>query len=76
MNHALLSYVSSLRFLFSIFASLDANFRLRRKNVSSEKVDPGICHGYAYNVENVAYTEHLVMHQGEKEPVCIFNSLF
>ena len=58
-------------FLFSTFAALDANFRLRRKNVSSEKVDPGICRGYAYTVENTAYLEHLAKHQNEKEPVSL-----
>ncbi|OBZ74523.1 hypothetical protein A0H81_05787 [Grifola frondosa] len=39
--------------------SMDANFRLKRKKVSSHKKDPGLNHGYAYVVEENAYKSHL-----------------
>ncbi|KAL6303051.1 hypothetical protein BKA93DRAFT_818202 [Sparassis latifolia] len=42
-----------------LFLSIDANFRLKCKKVSSDQVDPGLNHGYAYFVEEKAYKEHL-----------------
>ncbi|OBZ77742.1 hypothetical protein A0H81_02190 [Grifola frondosa] len=45
--------------LYSLFIGLDANFRLKRKKVSSDAVDPGLSHGYAYFVEDTAYKKHL-----------------
>ncbi|GBE85897.1 hypothetical protein SCP_0804210 [Sparassis crispa] len=45
--------------LYRLFLSIDANFRLKRKKVSSDRVDPGLNHGYAYFVEEKAYKEHL-----------------
>ncbi|OBZ73874.1 hypothetical protein A0H81_05915 [Grifola frondosa] len=34
-----------------LFVGIDANFRLKRKKVSSDSVDPGLNHRYAYFVE-------------------------
>lgn len=39
------------RFLYSLFLAIDANFRLKRKAVSSDMADPGLCNGLAYFVE-------------------------
>lgn len=41
---------------------MDANFRLSRKSVSSEKKDPALFDGKAYFVEEKAYKEHLAKH--------------
>lgn len=45
--------------LYTLFVGIDANFRLKRLNVSSEARDPGLNHGYAYIVENNAFVKHL-----------------
>jgi hypothetical protein len=38
---------------------MDCNFRLSRKNVSSQEADPGLCQGTAYFVEQSKYKQHL-----------------
>ena len=38
------------RWLYSLFVVIDANFRLKRMNVSTEERDPGLNNGYAYIV--------------------------
>jgi hypothetical protein len=43
------------RFIYALFLAIDANFRLARRNVSSDTVDPGLNHGYAFFVEEKAY---------------------
>jgi hypothetical protein len=39
---------------------LDANFRLKRMNISSDDRDPGLNHGYAYVVENKKFKNYLM----------------
>ncbi|EMD32481.1 hypothetical protein CERSUDRAFT_58620 [Gelatoporia subvermispora B] len=53
---------SDKRWLYQLFIAMDANFRLRRKAVSSDEKDPGLNHGYAYFVEEHAYKRHLAMY--------------
>lgn len=48
---------------------MDANFRLKRKNVSSDRADPGLNSGWAYFVEEKKYKLYLGLYQGETEPV-------
>jgi hypothetical protein len=55
--------------LHALFLALDANFRLRRKNVSSNEADPGLSKGWAYNVEETKYKAHLELYKDEIEPV-------
>jgi hypothetical protein len=43
------------RFLYALFLAIDANFRLARRDVSSDIVDPGLNHGYAFFVEEKTY---------------------
>jgi hypothetical protein len=38
---------------------MDANFRLKRLNVSNDERDPSLNHGIAYVVEKSAFLEHL-----------------
>jgi Kyakuja-Dileera-Zisupton transposase len=38
---------------------MDANFRLKRKNVSTDENDPGLNHGYAYFVEEKEFKTFL-----------------
>lgn len=42
-----------------LYIAIDANFRLKRKKVSSDKNNPSLNHGYAYVVEEKAYKQHL-----------------
>jgi hypothetical protein len=60
------------QYLHSRFIALDANFRLKRKNVSSQQADPGLSKGWAYFVEETAYKNHLDGYKNEREPVGFF----
>ncbi|OCH85672.1 hypothetical protein OBBRIDRAFT_814990 [Obba rivulosa] len=47
------------RWIYRLFLAIDTNFRLKRKQVSSDRNDPGLNHGYSYFVEEKTYKEHL-----------------
>ncbi|KAJ7028079.1 hypothetical protein C8F04DRAFT_1188918 [Mycena alexandri] len=47
------------QFLYALFLAMDANFRLKRKDVSSEEADPGLHTGWAFFCEVSAYMAHL-----------------
>ncbi|KAG2047074.1 hypothetical protein BDR06DRAFT_985327 [Suillus hirtellus] len=49
-------------FLYAIFLAIDANFRLVWCNVSSDAIDPGLNHGYAFFVEETMYKDFLALH--------------
>ncbi|KAJ8579289.1 hypothetical protein M405DRAFT_722223, partial [Rhizopogon salebrosus TDB-379] len=49
--------------LYALFVGIDANFRLKRKHVSNDYVDPGLSKGWAYFVEERAYKAHLESHK-------------
>jgi hypothetical protein len=59
--------------LYSLFLALDANFRLKRKDISSDKRDGGLGLGWAYIVNNEPYKEHLARYKDEVEPVSFSN---
>ena len=63
------SHSFSGRWLYSLFLALDANFRLKRKDVSSDKRDGGLSLGWAYIVNNEPYKEHLLRYKDEVELV-------
>ncbi|EAU92252.2 hypothetical protein CC1G_10138 [Coprinopsis cinerea okayama7 len=46
-------------FVYRLFLAIDANFRLRRKDVSSDARDPGLNRGYAYMVDDKDFRRHL-----------------
>lgn len=52
-----------------MFVAMDANFRMKRKKVSSEKLDPSLTGGYGYFVEEEEYQAHLKRHTSEKQDV-------
>ncbi|KAJ7081795.1 hypothetical protein B0H15DRAFT_786116, partial [Mycena belliarum] len=52
----------SKRFLYALFLAIDANFRMKRKQVSSEEADPGLNHGAAFFSEVKAYMTHVGKH--------------
>ena len=47
------------RWIYSLFVGLDANFCLKRMNVSNQHRDPGLNHGYAYVVEDSCFWQYL-----------------
>ncbi|RXW12097.1 hypothetical protein EST38_g13758 [Candolleomyces aberdarensis] len=58
----------SLKFLYALNIALDACFRMKRKDCSSEAADPGLSKGFAYVVEESAFQEYLKKHEKETEP--------
>ncbi|KAF8804991.1 hypothetical protein BYT27DRAFT_7225132 [Phlegmacium glaucopus] len=49
----------SEQWLYSLFIGIDANFRLKRMNVSSDEHNPPLNHGYAYVVEAKKFRSYL-----------------
>ncbi|KAF8133031.1 hypothetical protein EV363DRAFT_1397923 [Boletus edulis] len=49
----------SERWLYATFFSMDADFRMKRKDVSSDEADPGLNNGSAYFMEEKAYKQWL-----------------
>ncbi|KAG6850221.1 hypothetical protein C0991_010565 [Blastosporella zonata] len=47
------------QWLYALFVGIDANFRLKRLNVSTEEQDPGLNRGSAYIVEDKAFKRHI-----------------
>ncbi|KAJ7878541.1 hypothetical protein B0H14DRAFT_3083030 [Mycena olivaceomarginata] len=50
------------RFLYALFLALDANFRMKRKDVSSEADDPSLGDGVAFFSQVDEYMRHLESH--------------
>jgi hypothetical protein len=55
------------RWLYTLFLGIDANFRLKRLNVSTQERDPGLNHGFAYVVEEIKFKQYL-RDYGDKIP--------
>ncbi|TDL14220.1 hypothetical protein BD410DRAFT_846231 [Rickenella mellea] len=45
--------------LYTLILAMDANFRLKRKKVSSDAVDPALSKGWSYFVEERAFKDHI-----------------
>ncbi|KAG2086104.1 uncharacterized protein F5147DRAFT_748645 [Suillus discolor] len=45
--------------LYGLFLAIDANFRLKRRVVSSDEIDPSLSQGWAYFVEEASYKSHI-----------------
>ncbi|KAK7022540.1 hypothetical protein R3P38DRAFT_3539761 [Favolaschia claudopus] len=54
-----MSVAEDKQFIYALFLAIDANFRLRRKDVSSEEKDPGLGNGWAYYCDVLKYMEHV-----------------
>jgi hypothetical protein len=67
--HQILTYTPS--FLYALFLALDANFRLKRKDVSSEEKDPGLGTGLAFFGDVKQYMDHLEKHWDQKQEVSL-----
>ncbi|KAG1781389.1 hypothetical protein EV702DRAFT_1177583 [Suillus placidus] len=53
------------QWLYATFLAIDANFRLKRRNVSSNEADPSLSTGWTYFVEETDYKFYLAQHLGE-----------
>jgi hypothetical protein len=49
--------------------AIDVNFRLKRKDVSSEEKDPGLGNGWAFYCEVLAYMQHVKRNWNQKQDV-------
>ncbi|KAF6750496.1 hypothetical protein DFP72DRAFT_991595 [Ephemerocybe angulata] len=56
------------RYIHALNLALDACFRLKRKDVSTDKADPGLSKGYSYFVEDSKFGKFLDQHKDEVEP--------
>ncbi|KAJ7281287.1 hypothetical protein C8J57DRAFT_1057258 [Mycena rebaudengoi] len=55
------------QFLYALYLAMDANFRLKRKDVSSEKKDPGLGEGWAFFCELKEYMDHVNTHWNDMQ---------
>ncbi|KAJ7751515.1 hypothetical protein DFH07DRAFT_774758 [Mycena maculata] len=55
------------QFLYALFLAMDANFRLKRKDVSTEEKDPGLMNGGAFFCEVKAYMKHVKKFWNDKQ---------
>ncbi|KAJ7748905.1 hypothetical protein B0H16DRAFT_1847881 [Mycena metata] len=55
------------RFLYALFLALDANFRMKRKHVSSEEDDPSLGDGIAFYSCVAGYMKHLDEHWDDEQ---------
>ena len=68
------SHVRFRRFLYTLVLAIDANFRLRRRAVSSDERDPALGDGWGYFVQHEPYVEHILKH-AKQDDVCRFKLL-
>lgn len=61
------------RWLYAGFVAIDANFRLKRRAVSNDEVDPSLSRGWAYFVEELSYKLYLREHAHTRQEVCVLN---
>ncbi|KAG2745146.1 hypothetical protein P692DRAFT_20742764, partial [Suillus brevipes Sb2] len=55
------------RWLYALFVAIDANFRLKRRAISKDGIDPGLSRGWAYFVEETAYKSHVQQYSGKPQ---------
>jgi hypothetical protein len=54
-----LTYIDVFRWTYALFLAIDANFRLKRKKVSNDTVDPSLSVGWGCFVEESIYKDYL-----------------
>ncbi|KAG1817378.1 hypothetical protein EV424DRAFT_1472894 [Suillus variegatus] len=55
------------QWLYATFVAIDANFRLKRRNMSTNEADPSLSKGWSYFVEEADYKSYLAEHLGEAQ---------
>lgn len=68
--------MDTISWLYGLFLAIDANFRLKRKAVSNDSVDPSLSSGWAYFVEDEAYKGFLDSNLDNTQEVVLFNTPF
>jgi hypothetical protein len=56
-------------FLYALFLAIDANFRMKRRDVSSEEEDPSLGDGVAFFARVEEYMQHLEKHWNLEQEV-------
>ena len=51
--------------------AVDANFRLKRRAVSSNDRDPALGSGWGYFVEDTPYREHVLKYADQEDVSCL-----
>jgi hypothetical protein len=57
------------RFLHAAYIGIDANFKMKRKNVSNNTNDPSFLDGKAYIVKQGPFEEYLLSHEQVRQEV-------
>lgn len=55
------------RFIYTLTIAIDANFRLKRRAVSSNERDPPLGSGWGYFVENKPYLDYVVKYADQQD---------
>ncbi|RXW11828.1 hypothetical protein EST38_g14025, partial [Candolleomyces aberdarensis] len=55
-------------YIHALNISVDANFRLKRKDISNDRADPGLSQGFSYFVDSEGFQQFLHQHMEEVEP--------
>jgi hypothetical protein len=63
------------RWLYALFLAMDANFRLCRRNKSSEQADPSLSQGWAYFVEQSGFKDVLDAYASQVQEVRLIYGL-
>ncbi|KAJ3508321.1 hypothetical protein NMY22_g16650 [Coprinellus aureogranulatus] len=56
------------RYIHALNVGLDANYRLKRKDVSDDVADPGLIKGFAYFVDEPPFRKFVLEHENDTEP--------
>ncbi|KAF8430758.1 hypothetical protein L210DRAFT_3614605 [Boletus edulis BED1] len=64
---------SERQWLYALFVAIDANFRLKRRHVSSELKDPGLSQGWGYFIKDNKYKAYLKANAGviQERSTCV-----
>ena len=57
----------SCRYLYNLVVAIDANFRLKRRAVSTTDRDPPLGSGWGYFVEDGPYLEHVLANASQED---------
>lgn len=61
--------ITLFSWLYTLFIGIDANFRLKRRNVSADAMDPSLNGGLAYFVEENAFKTYLLLRAADSQEV-------
>jgi hypothetical protein len=56
-----------IKFIYTLVVAIDANFRLKRRAVSSNERDPALGDGWGYFVEDKPYLDYVLKHADQED---------